>query len=301
VNRVVPRYSTSLIKAGQPEQVIAHLFIDEKGHVMEAGIGKSSNRNLDAPSIEAVRQWRFVPASLNGKPVISWTAAPINFEASTAIDPIGPPENSVLPRLKQTSPAVHPYDLAIAGKTGSAAVSVFIGRDGAVLKTNILRASELEFGFAFAAAIETWKFEPGTTNGRPVRVTMTQRQDFRAGKPGSSIDKETAELAARIRSGKFKPASEQDLDAPIRVQAEVTPVFPTALLERQRDGTATIEVIVDKKGRAMLPRIVEASEPEFGWAAATAAQRWLFVAPTVNGEPAEVVVAIPFKFNPPEP
>ncbi|HUG11653.1 MAG TPA: energy transducer TonB, partial [Opitutaceae bacterium] len=109
----------------------------------------------------------------------------------------------------------------------------------------------------------------------------------------------TTAIASRIRKGRFVPAKAKELDAPLRSSFAIPPVYPTALKRKGVDGTARIEVIVDKKGRAVLPRILEASEPEFGWAAATAVQRWRFDPPTVGGKPVEVKVVIPIRFTPP--
>ena len=46
----------------------------------------------------------------------------------------------------------------------------------------------------------------------------------------------------------------------------------------------------------LLPRIVTATQPEFGWAAATAITQWVFKAPYRGGEPVDVKVRIPFRF-----
>jgi hypothetical protein len=45
-----------------------------------------------------------------------------------------------------------------------------------------------------------------------------------------------------------------------------------------------------------LPRIVTATQPEFGWSAATAITQWVFKAPHRGGEPVDVKVRIPFRF-----
>jgi TonB family protein len=205
------------------------------------------------------------------------------------------------PKPKMTVTPVYPYDQAIADKRGSAKVSVFVGPDGSVFRTKIMDASEPEFGFAVAAAVEACTFQPGTDGKNPVISEIEVAEDFTPGKKDSPIDKGTAEIATRIRKGIFEPGSAKELDSRLRPKTTVSPVFPTAIRLQKLEGTAKVEVIIDKKGRAVLPRIVEASEPEFGWAAATAAQRWLFEPPTVKGKPVEVRVVIPFRFAPPEP
>jgi hypothetical protein len=49
-----------------------------------------------------------------------------------------------------------------------------------------------------------------------------------------------------------------------------------------------------------LPRIVSASAPEFGWAAATSVSQWLFKAPRRKGKPVDVKVAMPVSFDVPQ-
>jgi len=61
-------------------------------------------------------------------------------------------------------------------------------------------------------------------------------------------------------------------------------------------GSAKIEFIINSEGRACLPRVVESTEPEFGWAAASALNQWVFTPPTRGGKPTDVRVQVPFGF-----
>ena len=62
-----------------------------------------------------------------------------------------------------------------------------------------------------------------------------------------------------------------------------------------------IEVLIDKDGRARLPRIVKASEPALGYAAAQAANDWRFNPPKANGKAVVARVRVPFVFSRSEP
>jgi TonB family protein len=294
VTRVPADYPLSLIRAAFTGKVIMHLFIDEEGRAKEVGVAESTDPRLDRAAVDAVRKWRFAPATVNGKPVTSWTMATIGLGLSEA------EMSTVWPRPKTIVRVVYPYEHAVAGKKGSAAVRALIGTEGIVLKTTIQESSEPEFVFAFMAAMDATLYEPAKRDGKPVEWTITRRHEFKPGGKTSAIERETDELVERIRGGRFSPASVRELDAPPAPESMVSPIYPTSLQFRNLAGNAKIEVIIDKQGRAVLPRIVEASEPEFGWAAATAAQRWLFNPPTVKGKPVEVKVVIPFKFVPPE-
>jgi protein TonB len=50
------------------------------GTVGNIAVETSSGHDiLDQPAMDAVRQWRFVPAKKGGKPVDSWSIIPIKF------------------------------------------------------------------------------------------------------------------------------------------------------------------------------------------------------------------------------
>jgi TonB family protein len=49
--------------------VIIEAVIDRNGYVTEARILKSLPLGLDQSALQAIRQWRFKPGTLNGSPV----------------------------------------------------------------------------------------------------------------------------------------------------------------------------------------------------------------------------------------
>ena len=71
------------------------------------------------------------------------------------------------------------------------------------------------------------------------------------------------------------------------------------MLGQNQTGTAKIEFVVDRSGLAQLPRILEASDPAFGWAAATWVGAMRFNQLTRAGQPTDLRVVVPIKFTPP--
>ena len=69
VYRVEPDYTEEARKARLQGIVIIEAIIDVEGNVTEARILKGLAGGLDQSAIEAVRQWRFKPGTLDGKPV----------------------------------------------------------------------------------------------------------------------------------------------------------------------------------------------------------------------------------------
>jgi protein TonB len=58
--------------------VVVEVLIDESGRVAEVRVIRSV-RLLDEAALDAVRQWRFVPAFRRGRPVASLVHAPVTF------------------------------------------------------------------------------------------------------------------------------------------------------------------------------------------------------------------------------
>ena len=310
---VRPEYPTELAYTLSRGRVVAQFVVDKRGEIRSPKVVEATHPAFEAPAIAALVKWKFSPAKTKGKPTAAWVQQGISFDMDWA--PTNEPFTTVealresaaetapqkLPQRLVTVFAVHPYDDAVKGKPGAAEVRFLVNEKGEVVSTQVLRTSTADYGLSLAAALEAWKFDPVLRDGAPAQAIMRQMVVFKPGDRDSVIVSDTADLAERIRKNRFKPADRDKLDSPPKPRYAPDAIYPTALRERRSDGTAKIEVIVDRKGRAVLPRIVEASEPEFGWAAATAVQRWRFEPPTVNGKAVEVKVMIPVKFTAPEP
>jgi TonB family protein len=76
VRQVSPIYPEEMAKAGKACKVVLSVLIDEKGDVSAARIVKSDDPGFEKSAEEAVRQWKFEPATLKGKPVrAEWTVS----------------------------------------------------------------------------------------------------------------------------------------------------------------------------------------------------------------------------------
>ena len=78
-----------------------------------------------------------------------------------------------------------------------------------------------------------------------------------------------------------------------------SPVYPDALIDTGRKGTATIEIIVKPDGSVANAQVKSADHEAFGEAARVAIEKWRFEAATVDGAPVEKRVTVPFTFVPP--
>ncbi len=83
IKKVRPEYSQFAKNAGIEGEVIVRAEVFEEGNVGAVEIVKSLQSGpggLDEAAILAVKQWKFIPAKNQGKPVAVWVTFPIKFE-----------------------------------------------------------------------------------------------------------------------------------------------------------------------------------------------------------------------------
>jgi protein TonB len=78
VKKVQPEYPEIARKAKIQGKVVVQAIINEQGDVESAEVLKSQPM-LDASAIEAVKKWKYQPATLNGKPVKVYFTVQVNF------------------------------------------------------------------------------------------------------------------------------------------------------------------------------------------------------------------------------
>ena len=284
--------------------------VSAEGRAVAPRITGATNVEFVLPGLEALKHWEFTPARQGDLPVKAMVEAKVTFDAIAtnreeilAVNGLTAPDGSMPPLAPEpyivTDP-VWPYDLLMAGKGGSAVAEFTVYANGSVAAVKVREASSPEFGRALAAALETWGFNPALDNGRAVTVPMLKRAEFKAVIAGkeSATDPVERVIAAR-RANLIGPA--KNLDEKLTPIYRAPPAYPATFAESdQPAGAAEIEFVIDRDGRARLPRIVSASREEFGWAAATAVSQWVFKVPTRGGEPVDVLVKIPFEFAAPK-
>jgi len=89
VDRVEPAYSAEARKARISGIVIVEARIDESGRVTDAMVVKPLPFGLSEAALDAVKQWRFEPGTLDGKPVPVVFNVTVNFklDSGTAAAP----------------------------------------------------------------------------------------------------------------------------------------------------------------------------------------------------------------------
>ena len=197
VIRVEPIYTTEARKSRISGIVILEAIIDHTGIVKDVQILKPLPFGLDQAAIDAVKQWKFRPGTLNGQPVDVIFNLTILFRApdaaTTAVDSVQ--SNGAIQQVLQVGGDVMPpvvlnhvepvYPIAArrARISGMVTIEAVIDREGVVKDARVLKP--LPFGLSEAAldAVRQWKFRPGTLEGKPVDVKFNLTINFHLPQP----------------------------------------------------------------------------------------------------------------------
>jgi TonB family protein len=316
VKRVDAIYPFSLSRAGASGSVTVSFTVNTQGRVADVSVVSSTRKEFEAPAITAISKWEFEPGIRNGKPVAARMQVSLTFTLEdetteprqwSVTKPAGhdsmPPEFRWLTApepLKLTSP-VYPFEALKAGRPGTARIRYVVGPGGSVVDLEVVSASAPEFGAAALAAIETWTFKPATREeGTACMALLGETFEFLPGGSSSVVVTNAARAIIGAEAAELKVVvAMRDLDGvPERVSVK-QPVFPRSQVGKADKGTAMIEFYIGPRGKVLLPRIVSASEPEFGYAAAQAVSEWSFHPPKAGGLPVITQARIPIRFEAP--
>lgn len=299
---VDPDYPEELDPRKLPGAVDLELAIDAEGRVAGRRVLWASHGAFVAEALRVAERWTFEPArqGLLKKP--STMRAPVTFVSVGARRPeicaanglrlVDASEVDVWPEPVVMQDPVFPRERFVAGEEGSAEATFVISPRGQITEFVLGECSAPEFGAALTAAIDAWLFRPGMKEGNNVPVHVALRYEFRRPEGGT-----LGRLITALQEKKI--ASARGLDAALEVVWRGFPAYPETLRATRPEGDAEIEFVIDQDGRARVPRVVSATMPEFGWAAATAVSQWVFAPPRRGGEPTDVLVRISLHFTPP--
>ena len=79
IRRVQPNYTEIARKARVQGVVIVEAIVDKQGDVTNVRVLKGLPMGLEQSAMDAVKQWTFKPATLNGRPVSVYFVLTINF------------------------------------------------------------------------------------------------------------------------------------------------------------------------------------------------------------------------------
>lgn len=302
-----PAYPESLRTYRIRGEVRLAYDVDVDGYVQNLRAIYATHPDFLKPALDVAKGWRFRPARKGGQPVVSSREESVFTDVLTPgleafeIPYVAPKEvpDSLRydrpPSIRTLVPVVYPYEQLLANKRGMAEVAMLIAPDGLTREIRVRGASEPAFGLALAAAMEAWEFEPAQKNGQPSGALLARGQEFKVDGEDRLVSEGTRRLLRILSSENPAIVELAALDSVPEPLERVPPVFPQK--HAGKDGETEVEFIIDREGTVHLPRIISASEPEFGWAAATAVIRWKFAPPRKAGELTDARVRVQLDFR----
>jgi TonB family protein len=268
-----------------------YLEVGTRGEVEKARVIQSLGLGLDEKAVEAVKQWRFKPGEVNGKPVRVEQSAEVSFVLNPA------PSWRVLRaayrfdgRASEFSKQVFaeykaPDDKPCLSGGGPVIVSLQIGGQG---KPGNIRIEE--HGEAASKAVmkdvmkvvPQWRFQPGLVNEEPGILTGTFEMDCHA--PPAAGE------GGRV----FQGGDGAKMPVPIyRPEGDYSEEARKAKLQ----GTVIIYLQVDTLGHATNMRVVRSLGLGLDEKEMEALNQWRFKPATKNGVPVTHAATIERVFN----
>jgi TonB family protein len=312
IRQTRPVYPYGLLHSGMVGEVVVQFVVQTDGTVKNPFIIKSNHPGFEAAALEAVKSWKFRPCTHDGTPVEAQMIVPMIFDVpgGRSLAEVATPSRKnqekipeqlrfdVAPAVTNVALPVYPYSLYKDGIGGNATVVYAIDKQGKVQQVIVKEASRPEFGLALAAALDAYEFTPALREGKPTESVISMKQDFYVGDQSSGIiRKGDSDLLRMERNNSPDIVSPKALDQPLKPIGRRAPVFPHFGEANLTKGTATIETLIDEDGYCRLPRVVESSDPVFGYAAAQAVSFWRFEPPVAKGRKVVVRVRVPFTFQ----
>ena len=162
------QYSEEARKAGVNGEVELDLLVGEFGVPADIRVVKTSSPLLNDSAVEAVRQWRFKPAMLNGVPVERRATAAVSFNLLSGLPAPTAPAGQFSPPRVLYKPAPEYPKLALQIRQGGVVeLRATIGVDGRVKDIKVLKGPPL-LANAARAAVMRWVYKPATLDGVPV-------------------------------------------------------------------------------------------------------------------------------------
>lgn len=297
--QVKPVYPPLAKQAGVEGTVRLMIVIDKEGLVKE--IQSVSGPPLLVPAAEeAVRQWRYEPTYLNGKPMEVITQVDVNFtlggrkaaeaapEGTTAWPPGGtgqqfpstaaekgvkriqvPPNDQAEKVMYSPTPA-YPAEAQAAGVRGAVRLNVLIGVDGAVKEVQsvtghpLLRQAALE-------AIRQYRYRPTTVDGQPAEV-VTQ---------------------VELRLGPPNPEE----TTPPRLMRKIEPQYTEQARDAKLTGRMVLSVVIGADGKIHEAQVLQGLGMGLDEKALEAVKQWEFEPALKYGKPVDAKSTIEMNFR----
>ena len=184
-----PTYPEAARKNGQGGTVVAEIHVDRRGRVARVRVLDGAAAPFDAPSVEAIRQWQFLPLRIQGSSVPWKGVTTIRFLVEVAnlhSVEIGPwrvatsrERLALIHGATYQPPPSYPRAAMATGASGTVTLAAVVGGDGNVRHVDIVHGDE-PFSSVSVAVVKTWQYEPFLANGKASEWRTEITFEFRA-------------------------------------------------------------------------------------------------------------------------
>ena len=181
IKKVDPVYPEEAKKAGVEGLVFLEATIDTEGNVSKVKMLKGEHESLNRAAVDAIKQWKYSPATLKEKPM------PVNFTVTVKFSlddkkagtrkPAESTEHPGPRLVKKVSPT-YPEEARKEGIEGTVILEATIDTEGNVVKVKVLEGGIDSLNKAAIEALKQWKYEPVIVEGKAEAATFTVTVKF---------------------------------------------------------------------------------------------------------------------------
>lgn len=206
IETVEPMYPGALLQAGV-NRGHARIAINVKAssELSDWFILEYSHREFADAAVDAIRNWRFQPARLNGEPIAVTTEVFFRFEggrvlvSQNANESVGAFVSSMepgryykiaalkdldrIPEPRRTKEPLYTESLLRRGIRGDVVVEFIIDEEGNVRLPTVVSTDHLELASLANEAVREWEFAPPVRRGKRTAVRVQQRFGFGHDRP----------------------------------------------------------------------------------------------------------------------
>ena len=205
IHTVKPEYPKGLITEGIEGTTVITATVTADGNIAECAVKSADHELFGESAIAALKQWRFTPHEVDGKPVKKKVNIPFNFhlpdwrKAELKIERINnqlgreiykelDPDIEIFqmrklpaklrPHPVRFMPPAYPDELKGTGKTGKVIYKFYVDIDGRTINLELLECDEPAFETPAFLSIVFSEFMPVNRKGSPIYVEMHRQFDF---------------------------------------------------------------------------------------------------------------------------
>jgi TonB family protein len=180
ISQVKPVYPDDLKVQGITGTVMIQMIISATGEPLNPQVLNTTvDPRLAQAAMDAVSQWRYSPALLNGQPVEVPTKVDVTFELDDSPQGNAQAPGSTSPVLLLKVEPQYTEEARKAKYQGTVVLHLDVDETGTPANIRVLRSLGLGLDEAAIEAVKKWKFRPATQNGAPIRMGVNVEVPFR--------------------------------------------------------------------------------------------------------------------------